>query len=166
MAEPSSMILEAFERGGCGSPSLTCGACGRTHHAPGSDFIEPDEEKQMREDAEKNPDSVQLHDGDCVSGTMIGGIPVVRGCNCNWFGRLEAILWSERESILRYYQLRQEVAAKEVDRLGAALRAATETSAPRGPISVYLDHLNNRVHPLDGCDCTACDDRRTKAGTP
>jgi hypothetical protein len=121
MAEPSAMMLEAFERGGCGSPTLTCGACGRTHHAPSSDFLEEGEEAQMRADAEKHPDSVQLHDSDAVSATMIGGIPVVRGCACNWFGRLEAIIWSERDSILKYYKLRRDAATKELQALSTAL---------------------------------------------
>jgi hypothetical protein len=121
MAEPSAMMLEAFERGGCGAPTLTCGACLRTHHAPASDFIEPEEEAQMRADAEKNPERVQLHDGDGVSAMMIDGIPIVHGCKCNWLGRLEAILWSERESILKYYKLRRDGAVKEAQALSTGL---------------------------------------------
>ena len=121
MAEPSEMMLEAFERGGCGAPSLTCGACLRTHHAPASDFIEPEEEAQMREDAAKNPERVQLHDGDAVSAFMVNGVPIVRGCKCNWLGRLEAIVWSERESILKYYKLRRDAAVAEAQKLSASL---------------------------------------------
>lgn len=50
-------------------------------------------------------------------------------------------------------------------RIGVALRNLNKRSAltkgvPRGPTSVYLDHLNNRASPMDGCDCTACEDRR------
>lgn len=48
-------------------------------------------------------------------------------------------------------------------------RAAQPPRVPRGPTSVYLDHLNNRASPMDGCDCTACDDRRaalTKESAP
>lgn len=114
------MMLEAFERGGCGAPTLTCW-CGRVHHAPASDFIEAAEEAQMRADAEKHPDSVQLHDGDGVSGMMFRGSVVVRGCKCNWLGNLEAIIWAERESIMKYYKLRRDAAAKEAQALGTAL---------------------------------------------
>ena len=120
MSEPSSLMLEAFERMGCGAPSLTCW-CGRDHHAPASDFIEPAEEAQMRSSAREHPDSVQLHDGDGVSAMMIQGQLVVHGCKCNWLGKLEAIIWDERESILKYYKLRREAAAKEAQSLSAAL---------------------------------------------
>jgi hypothetical protein len=121
VAEPSELMMKAFERGGCGSPTLTCGACGRTHHAPMGDHLEEGEEAQMRADAEKHPDSVQLHDGDAVSATMIADIPIVYGCACNWLGRLEAIIWAERESILKYYKLRRDAAAKELQALSTAL---------------------------------------------
>lgn len=40
-----------------------------------------------------------------------------------------------------------------------------ETSAPRGPMAVYLDHLENRKSPLPGCDCSACEDRRSSEET-
>lgn len=122
MAEASAMMLEAFDRGGCGAPTLTC-YCGRVHHAPASDFIEPEEETQMRADAEKNPNSVQLHDGDGVCAMMIQGVPIVRGCACNWLGKLEAIIWGERDSILKYYKLRRDAATKEAQALNAALGA-------------------------------------------
>lgn len=120
MAEPSAAMLEAFERGGCAAPTLTC-YCGRIHHAPASAFIEEAEEDDMRAEAANSPDRVQLHDGDGVSAMMIQGMPVVRGCKCNWLGKLEAILWSERESIMKYYKLRRDAAAKEAQELSATL---------------------------------------------
>lgn len=144
MAEPSAMMLEAFERLGCGSPTLTC-YCGRVHHAPASDFIEPGEETQMRADAEKNPNSVQLHDGDGVSAMMIQGVPIVYGCKCNWLGKLEAIIWGEREYILKYYKLRRDAAAKDAQALSTAL----ETSVPHPPFGECSAVVN------DGADlCT------------
>lgn len=177
MAEPSAMMLEAFERLGCGSPTLTC-YCGRVHHAPASDFIEPGEETQMRADAEKNPNSVQLHDGDGVSAMMIQGVPIVYGCKCNWLGKLEAIIWGEREYILKYYKLRRDAAAKDAQALSTALETRNVPEIPPGsmppdpgpdPTKLEYDEWIARTRECpschgQGCEPHECDDGRLIRG--
>lgn len=120
MSSPSALMIEAFCGAGIGSPTLTCW-CGRVHHAPASDFLEEGEEEQMREDAKNNPQKVFLHDGDGVSAITVNGTCVVHGCDCNWLGRLEAILWSERDRILKYYKLRRDAASKDAVELSVGL---------------------------------------------
>lgn len=122
MSEASELFLEAIG-GGIGSPSIHC-SCGRAHHAPDSDHIVESEAEDMRQDAEKRPDKVVIHDRlDGVSAREFNGMTVVMGCPCNWLAKVEALIWNERDKILRYYRLKREADAKALAELDSALSA-------------------------------------------
>lgn len=126
MKEASSLFLEAIG-GGAGSPEIHC-SCGRVHYAPDSDFVSDEESKEMREDAIDRQDKARIHpDVDGISAREFNGITVVLGCECNWLAKVEALIWNEREKILRYYRLRREAEAKALAELDSAL----PTGAPR-----------------------------------
>lgn len=125
MSEPSEIFLEAIG-GGAGSPTMHC-SCGRVHYAPDSDYVTDDEAKEMKEDAMDRPDKVVIHDReDGVSGREFNGMTVVIGCKCNWLGKVEALIWNERDKILRYYRLRREADAKALAELDSALPTTAE----------------------------------------
>lgn len=119
-AEPSQYFAEAFGSG-IGSPSLECN-CGRTHHAPDSEFIEQSEADGMIAASKSNPDKVIVHQGDdAISAAVINGTTIVRVCPCGWLAKFEDYVWNERERILRYYKLRRDAEASKLAALSTAL---------------------------------------------
>lgn len=120
MSEPSELFLEAIGSG-VGSPSMHC-SCGRVHYAPDSEHIADSEAEEMREDARARPDLAVIHARqDGVSGREFNGVTVVIGCKCNWLAKVEALVWNERDRILRYYRLRRDADAKALAELDSAL---------------------------------------------
>lgn len=123
MKQASEHMFEAFGMG-VGSPELEC-ICGRQHCAPDSDCIEEEEGATMRARHAANPARVVLHEGDDgVSAKTINGSTVVTECECNFFAKLESILWHERDHILDYYRRRRDSDEKRAASISAGLRAA------------------------------------------
>lgn len=124
MNAPSEHMMEAFGSG-VGSPELEC-VCGRAHCAPDSEFIETTEAEQMRARHVKNPKHVILHEGvDGISGRLVNGCVAVDGCECNYLGKVEALLWNHRLNVLDYYRRRREADIERAAELDSAMRKAT-----------------------------------------
>ncbi len=103
-----------------GTPSVTCGFCGRFHFAQSDEFIDDHRVKSKAEPTiyiESSDDSIGLG--------YLDGKTFVWNCPCDAGAKYEAFIWSHRHLIARYIEARAKKQKEEADStLDAVLRMA------------------------------------------
>jgi hypothetical protein len=124
--ENSEHFLDAFCSVMGGSPVVTC-HCGIVVYCDSEHYNEGEFEG-LEAQSKLFPGGFHFQGYDSVGHRQIAGKTYVEGCPCKALEKLEAFLWSERDSISRYIYDRARAEAHELDLISNRLREGSDVT--------------------------------------